>query len=144
MGCDIHCHVEVKINGEWHHYNHPTLSRNYQLFSKMAGVRGNEKPIAEPRGMPEDSTFMTKFDNNNWDGDGHTHSWLSDHEVAQIVDWVNEEERRKGWYSFEYEELGYIFSSGWNFRKYPSKHNKGFDGTPDGFEAARLIFWFDN
>lgn len=43
MGCDIHLHQEVKINGEWHHYRLAEMPRNYEVFEKMAGVRGDVK-----------------------------------------------------------------------------------------------------
>jgi hypothetical protein len=32
MGCDIHAHVEIKIGGKWHHYNHPSTDRRYVLI----------------------------------------------------------------------------------------------------------------
>ena len=42
MSCDIHLHVEVKVNGKWLHYDkvgmHPFF---YEMFAKMAGVRGS-------------------------------------------------------------------------------------------------------
>lgn len=62
MGCDIHLHTEVKINGVWHHMGAPSVPRNYRLFAKMAGVRGIETPIAEPRGLPGDATLLTRRD----------------------------------------------------------------------------------
>ena len=43
MGCDIHAHFEIKVDGEWLHYSQANINRNYRLFEKMAGVRGENK-----------------------------------------------------------------------------------------------------
>ena len=47
MGCDIHLHAEIKVNGKWEHYAHPHIRRDYRLFAKMASVRN------APYGHPE-------------------------------------------------------------------------------------------
>lgn len=147
MGCDIHVHVEVKINGKWHHYNHPRLERNYDIFTRMAGVRsegrGDIKPISAPRGMPEDATFITRYSFNRMGVDAHSASWLSAQEVAELGEWAEARRRDKynfdkhSFYSFEHHEIGYIFRNGWNFKDYPKD-------MPEGLEDARAIFWFDN
>ena len=36
-------------------------SRNYQLFSILADVRGDYSPIVEPRGIPEDASTGYKY-----------------------------------------------------------------------------------
>lgn len=143
MGCDIHAHVEVKINGEWHHYNHPRIDRWYDLFARMAGVRnhkGTIEPISEPRGVPEDATFITKFDMDNWGADAHSHSWLSSEEVARLGNWAESKMKELApnvYYSFEMHDVGYIFGCGWDYKKYS-------DSTPSVVQDSRLIFWFDN
>jgi hypothetical protein len=143
MGCDIHMHGEVKINGEWHHWNQPNGFRWYALFAKMANVRnyselGKIKPISLPRGLPADATFLTKFDSDRWGCDGHSHSWLSGEEVADLGKWAEEENRKPdNYWSFEHHYIGYIFGNGWDVKKYPR-------GYPRGVEDARLVFWFDN
>lgn len=55
--------------------------RNYRLFSILADVRNSWdiEPIAEPRGLPEDTTC------DFWLGD-HSHSWLSLRELIEH-DW---------------------------------------------------------
>lgn len=147
MGCDVHCHVEIKLGDKWHHFNMPRLERNYDLFEKMAGVRGHErKAIAPPRGIPEDATFETRFDYEHWGMDAHTASWLSSEEVAALVDWYPEHMKSEGYdgyASLEHEQLGYIFGNGWDFNKYPLPGG-GYDGQPPELKDARLVFWFDN
>ena len=79
MGCDIHLHQEVKINGIWYHYRHRSVDRSYKLFTLMAGVRnsGELEPVSPPKGLPEDITFLTRYDwEVNEDQDGHSLSWL--------------------------------------------------------------------
>ena len=39
MGTDVSLHVEVRIDGEWHHYSFPRVPRDYGMFAKMAGIR---------------------------------------------------------------------------------------------------------
>lgn len=141
MGCDIHLHTEIKVRGVWHHYSHPRINRNYRLFSKMAGVRAHEDddpPIAQPRGLPEGLSFTTQFDADRWGIDGHSHSWLSATELAGLVEWMDSQHKDGNkWWSWEWEELGYLFGNGWNVHAYPTDY-------PDGLEDARVIFWFDN
>ena len=134
MGCDIHVHVEVKIDGEWHHYNHPRVERNYALFHKMAGVRdGEDDPIAQPRGLPDDISFMTRFDAEEWSGDAHSHSWLSATETQEVINWHNKK------YGDPYPQLfGYVFGNSFSsVHKYP-------DESPPGVTDVRIVFWFDN
>ncbi len=61
-------------------------SRNYALFSILADVRGNEKPLDEPRGIPDDVSTGYKYVCDAWDSDGHSHSYFTLEELLQ-VDW---------------------------------------------------------
>ena len=136
MGCDIHLHTEVKIDGVWHHMGAPSVPRSYRLFAKMAGVRGAEAPIAEPRGLPDDATPLTRLDFARWGRGAHTPSWLGAAEIAELQDWLRDScdqvwpERDLGW--------GYLFGNSWGgFFRYP-------ESRPEGLEDVRFVFWFDN
>ena len=110
------------------------------LFSRMADVRNDPprvEPISQPRGIPDDATWMTKFDCAHEGIDGHSHSWLSGSEVAELIKWRDAQNKSEQWYSFEHEEIGYIFGNGWDVAKYPGDY-------PEGLEEARIVFWFDN
>ena len=135
MGCDIHIHAEIKVRGKWHHYDQPDCDRNYLLFEKMAGVRGEvSNAISAPRGLPENATFTTKFDAKHWGSDGHSHSWLSSKEVGQLATWW--EANGNGGLFARWDQ--WLFGnpySGWT--KYPQDRPKGLDDF-------RFIFWFDN
>ena len=141
MGCDIHVHVEVKIRGEWMHLSAIEMSRNYALFARMADVRnyGDVTPMAPARGLPDDTTFLTKFDSDRWSTDAHSHSHLSAAEMADLSDWWAEFCKAEGISGSWFEDrFGWIFNSSWSgFTRYP-------EDRPRGVEDARCVFWFDN
>lgn len=72
--------------------------RNYDLFAILANVRNGRgfagiptgsgfKPIAMPRGLPDDVSSEVKAESDYWGSDGHSHSYLT---VAEILrfDWT--------------------------------------------------------
>lgn len=137
MGCDIHLHIEVKINGVWHHYGAPNVARDYKLFERIAGVRGKvEKAISAPRGMPSDATVLTQFDNERGGCDWHSHSWLGAREIALLEDWLFENVKRS---DLEHYILhSYLFGNSFAaVHQYPTRREKGV-------EDVRFVFWFDN
>lgn len=108
MGCDIHMYVEYKkefksqeitkwIPGDYFKPNpykgmyeddeDPDMermelygSRNYALFSTLAGVRDYSEqitPVSDPKGTPDDCCDYIKSEKDRWNSDGHTHSWLT-------------------------------------------------------------------
>lgn len=117
MGCDIHFFVEVKKDGKWGSADHwevdtdydpPAFKvpyvkrfydgRNYNLFSILADVRNGRGfagvktgdgfvPIAAPKGIPEDVSERVAAEAEAWDGDGHSHSWLTLREIFEY-DWT--------------------------------------------------------
>ncbi len=136
MSCDIHLHAEVKINGTWHHYAQPECYQYYPLFEKMAGVRGDvAKAIAAPRGLPDDASVVTKFDAEKWGEDGHSHSWLSATEIAQLAAW------EKALHAPDYHAPTW---DGWLFGQTYSGFTKYPEDRPAGLEDVRFVFWFDN
>ena len=138
MGCDIHAHTEVKIGGTWHHYNKLNLRRNYELFGKMAGVRGGEVPIAAPRGLPPDISVVTKLEADRYGTDGHTHSWLTIAEMAQVQTWHAEYQCRQEPFHGPWLQWGFLCG---NLYCDFIAHRSEF---PAAIEDVRLVFWFDN
>lgn len=72
--------------------------RNYNLFAILADVRNGRgfagvktgagfNPISEPRGLPDDVTPEVGLEAAGWAGDGHSHSWLTVHELLEY-DWT--------------------------------------------------------
>lgn len=97
MGCDIHSFAEVKENGSWKVVEdyRPFQDRNYQLFALLADVRngsgfagcdtGNHiEPISIPKGLPKDCSAKVQLNSDDWDIDGHSHSWLT---LKELLDY---------------------------------------------------------
>lgn len=127
MGCDIHMHVEVRLRASdatWHHWSAPTVRRNYALFAKMAGVRGDEDPIAQPRGLPRDASVVTAWASELYGEDGHTHSYLTNVEIEELRVWWQREHSRDYGTWFENAIMG--------------------SAPPEKACEVRLVFWFDN
>ncbi len=165
MGCDIHTHLEIKIDGKWHHDSSPSISRNYDLFAKMAGVRayGNSiVPISKPRGTPQDISAVTALDLESWNGDAHSNSWLNADEIKEIIDYhvksacdipdyIPEEQVSK--YIYEkgntdatIRRNAYDIRSSWGYvhGHHLSDFKEYKEELPSKLEDIRLVFWFDN
>lgn len=140
MSYDIHLHIEVKIDDEWHHWKHPRVRRNYSLFAKMAGVRsykGEIEPLSPPKGLPDDVTAIVAFHSMHWRAGGHSHSYLVSEEVEQLAAWCVEQAWGDDPLWFE-ETFGFLFGNLYkSLHKYPSDY-------PEGVQDYRFVFWFDN
>jgi hypothetical protein len=148
MGCDIHLFTEVKINSKWYCHAVCEVQRDYDLFYKMAGVRGRDNdtvPISLPKGLPDDISDVTKAYADYWDGDGHSYSWLNSNEILELEKWVEceiEERRNKSReplpYDYPEKRWGYLFGNPWG----DFINSERFD--PENIEDIRFVFWFDN
>lgn len=146
MGCDIHMVLEHKVvaleNGvrreKWvgvnafqsskdfdgsHHV--PTArTRNYKRFGALAGVR-DDGP--EPKGIPSDASELTKLLVDEWGSDGHSHSWLTLTEAAEIFLATENSAGAK-------DRIGI---------NYPAYYFFGVE-EHEGYANFRVVFWFDN
>lgn len=113
MGCDIHEHYEIRLNGRWEvaelhplpdtsglspeeedrifeaHWAHPLeLGRDYDLFALLAGVRNTIEiePIAVPRGLPGDLSAALQAAWAEAEVWCHHSSWLTLDELLRF-DW---------------------------------------------------------
>ena len=66
MAESMHAHIEVKIDGKWHHFAAPDIKPDYQLFAIVAGEgieylrNGDEiEPVAKEKAMPSDASLVT-------------------------------------------------------------------------------------
>ncbi len=133
MGCDIHLHQEVKMDGEWRHYGHPAIHRSYELFGLMAGVRGSATPVAEAKGVPNDMTYLTQFSYDQWIEYNHHASWLGAEEIKEVIERFCTKDI---WEAGDW--FGYLFGSSWvGYIKYSKD-------LPEKLEDIRWVFWFDN
>jgi len=144
MGCDIHMHIEVKINGNWEHYAFPHISRRYRLFGKMAGVRDtSQDPISPPKGIPEDITTVTRVDLERYGNDGHHHSWFSYEEIVALDAWLAEQPKLRESAlenDLECDILNWTFLFGNSF----SGLKKSPQDFPKSVTDVRMVFWFNN
>lgn len=76
------------------------VDRDYTLFAFLAGVRNGYgfagvdtgdpiRPIADPRGLPEDVSFEVASEHASWGLDAHSASWLTVKELLE-ADWDQE------------------------------------------------------
>lgn len=145
MGCDIHIVLEKKYADRWvginnfdsppveafehlpkkhNYFNWRVRGRYYDLFARLAGVRGVGP---EPRGLPPDISELTQMEVDMWGSDGHSHSWGMLEEVAGLFlaacapQHVLEKDR---------EEASYALF--------------GLDIYPEDAVDYRIVYWFDN
>lgn len=104
MGADIHLYLEKKLSTDvwvtvqtfnpigrlavglesrnpydWMFFE--LSGRNYALFAKLAGVRG-EGP--DPKGIPDDASLLYRHYVREWASDGHSYSWCSAPEFVTL------------------------------------------------------------
>lgn len=123
MGCDIHCYAERKNkDGKWEIVGNkekgedgwvnidyePYVNRNYNLFAILANVRNGTafagcktgegfNPISNPKGVPSDASEEYASLSEQWDSNGHSHSYFTLRELldydwtqtTQLQGWVN-------------------------------------------------------
>lgn len=146
MGCDIHTHIEIRYKGKWEHYACPSIDRNYALFGAMAGVRGGGPAIVEPKGVPKDMSIITRLSWERWGTDAHTASWFNEEEIDQLSAWLRKQAQKSDKLyltcDLEFGILKGTYMFGNSLTAF--KHYDGYEYLPEGCDAVRLIFWFDN
>ena len=102
--------------------------RNYYLFTFLVGVRGNEEPYIQPRGIPEDCSALIRKVYERWAGDAHTphYYYLSELMEVEWEDW------------FQDDDDGHPLAEFFN-DYLPRIINLGLDT-----DKVRFTFWFDN
>jgi len=139
MGCDIHGTVERLIGGKWvmvktlayEDYNSlirsGVLDRNYERFSRLAGVRSyGDETDRDALGIPDDVSDGTQYHVDNWGCDGHSHSYMDIVEASKI--WGDTE--RVELKDYEKDDL--------------VAHYFGIHLKPLEEKLFRVVFWFDN
>ncbi len=131
MGCDIHASIEADYGKKGFDEKANYISafpmainfyidRNYELFGYLARVRNDEiMPLATPKGFPSKDKISEEVEelNKKWNGDAHTHSWLTLKELEKLPD---------------------------KFKKLPFYIVMDIWAKRWGKKNIRLIFFFDN
>lgn len=203
MGCDIHMFVEYKetfkneskwVNGDyfkrnprfekdsaWNNNEFELIElhgdRNYSLFSTLAGVRDySDKiiPVSEPKYLPEDISDFVNEHAKQWEGDAHTHSWLT---LKEIRDYHNKGHKLHYSGLISPEQIKQLDKEGitpdswcqgtnqigYERREWSVENNvllplieklekrtkeifqyEWQEYNPDNEENIRIVFWFDN
>ena len=131
MGTDIHMHAEIKIGEFWEHYSILEIGRDYDLFSKLAGVRGNDYDIAiaPDRGLPDDVSMVTAISRKTWGKDAHSCSYITSEEFMELFKRVSN--KHHFYKNFLFGNLYMDFFS-----------EAGI--FPEELEDFRFVFWFDS
>lgn len=121
MGCDIHCYAERKSkDGKWEIVGNvkkeedgwvsidyePYHDRNYNLFAILANVRNGTafagcktgegfNSISNPKGVPSDASEEYASLSEQYDSDGHSHSYFTLRELLDY-DWT-QTTQLQGW-----------------------------------------------
>ena len=99
MGCDIHWWSETRKDGQWHCDQKATFTddpkdgsdmdempdseRDYWWFGLLADVRTVWGYSFQPKGIPEELSTEVKKIFDQWDCDGHSHSYLTRAELKE-------------------------------------------------------------
>lgn len=104
--------------------------RDYSFFARLAGVRGDGP---EPNGVPDDASVMTRRCVERWEGDGHSHGYVSLREFVRLKllhnDTIAEAAKAK-------------LKGRDPIEDFLSEHYDGNDITLD--DNTRVVYWFDN
>lgn len=155
MGCDIHMVVERKWGDKWvglhavpymktysrkdgraplesNFISWDIKSRNYDLFAKLAGVRGDGP---QPKGIPTDASELALMEIDSWGCDGHSHSWCTAQEFFDLFqatnEWLVTAKLVEGATPVTIDDLMGI--------SYDEIYGSGAADT-----MYRVVFWFDN
>lgn len=149
MGCDIHVFAEKKLpDGTYQSLDvHPFDWRSYGMFAFLAGVRNYSavQPIAPLRGLLDDVSEDVRKEAAAWDGDAHSHSWLTVSELIAFDYFAKVEDRR---YMDETGNGGATCAEGMG-RTMTWAEFLGSDYMLElkkliQIGADRVVFWFDN
>lgn len=85
MSTDIHVFVESRA--DWSYWfcdaRFDYVPGNYTLFGLLAGVRGLEEPVYDPRGLPycPSDVLLDEYKKDDY----HTPSWLTPDELKEVL-----------------------------------------------------------
>ena len=162
MGCDIHCYAERKNkDGKWEIVGNvkkeedgwisidyePYHDRNYNLFDILANVSNETEfagyetgegfnPISNPKGVPSDASEEYASLYEQWDSDGHSHSYLTLRELLDY-DWT-QTTQIQGLVDIKYSQCVDSFLSDTIFELLK------LAGGTKGIDNIRIVFFFDN
>jgi len=134
MGCDIHAYLERKVEDKWvmvkqvgfHKYDPGNFcNRDYNYFAALAGVRGGGP---EAKGLPDDVSDSVQMHSNDWNTDGHSHSYMPISEAIALYKFIHSEAPK-------YDD--------WVYHLF-GEETEIIEEYRGGIKSYRVVFWFDN
>jgi hypothetical protein len=161
MGSDIHWYSETRKGGKWicdqaetfaaeedtdpnepvryDMDDFPGRGRDYWMFGLLAHNRTSWPWSFDEKGMPDDASREVRQLCSDWDGDGHTHSYVTRAELKAKM----EEIRMARAHSLIQPELAKFNEGADHFMtRLPEIIGNLNSEVPD--EDQRIVFWFDN
>lgn len=128
MGCDIHAFIEYTSSGDLDVdyvdcFCELELDRSYDMFSKLANVRGFYKESSDPKGLPSNISYNVKCKVDEWE-DAHSKSYLTYKEYKQLIKECED--------TMEFVPIQYIVIL------------KTMKALSKFYCDVRLVFWFDS
>ena len=117
-------------------------SRNYELFSALANVRGDGNG-PEPRDLPQDVSEYVEAEFQGWGADAHSASWYLADEFVQIYDGigveVDDETPLSPYVTARMEHGGEVATA-----QFLTDKASVYVHEDESVDLYRFVFWFDN
>lgn len=149
-----------KLNGRYKYYDDGSEERqfevvpiyddrDYRLFTMLAGVRNyhDDPVISNPKGFPFDCSDFVNEEKENWEGDGHSHSYLT---LKELKDFRSKAAKYVGFMMPEdvLRDLIYRLETGLIERLEKRTRDEFWllenEDTTEYDDKVRIVFWFDN
>lgn len=123
--------------------------RNYDAFAILGDVRNGRgfggwatgdgfKPIAAHRGLPADVSRTVQAESDGWNGDGHSHNWLTLRELVADDAYWNQTTIQYG------NDATYKVHASWYYSVLIPALVEWATSKDLSLDDVRLVFWFDN
>jgi len=148
LGADLHSSMEVLFDGKWFFVGALPSRRNYQLFGKLSGVRGDDGPFFEESSeLPEDVCQEIKDDYEAWGSDAHSLTVIDYKDLEAFCDYFQKP-------SLNWCKLTAKERNSWSDKKQYDKHCAASYVVDWLFFArklmsvgagdVRVVIWYDN
>ena len=171
MGCDIHCYVEFRQKKEVHDDWSKRWSsfggrinpgRNYELFTRLSGVRGYTEKFIANSGLPEDIAYAAQHDNQlyiDYNGDAGARGYSGAVTPENAARWIDSHQSR---YIKNHEgKNAHVTNPDWHSHGWvtPAQLSKALRGMlsiewkailaamkslEKSNQEVRMVFWYDN
>lgn len=157
MGCDIHCYIEYRhpTDDRWRDFGGRIKpGRNYKIFSRMAGVRGQlSDAVVAPRGFPNNAAYASCDDYWLYISESINENTCTKEQAKRYISYgckYRDDKRRwvshPDWHTHSWltsKEFEQAIKSDFDAPEYTAILAAMRSFESGGYES-RLVFWFDN